>query len=149
MSVERSQGHHSKSRAELRDYQETVIREQGSTAEAIPQDVEATDIPQPSRTLPSRLMPTQRRPALLEWLREEWGKALIGTIILTLLGWGGSTLFSLNREVGILVQSIQSLDARIQQVDDDIVRTEERMRSDIRDLESDLRRLEDRTNREP
>jgi hypothetical protein len=118
-----------KSDQEYREYLDRTIRV-SDTVKSVPNiGADATDQPVPSEETGYRSEPVQSNAG--SWFRENWLKILssvIATCVLGLLAWYGSTLFNLNREIGIaatrsaalereqtaLGASIQRLDERIE-----------------------------------
>ena len=81
---------------------------------------------------------------MLNLIRNEWDKFAIGTALIGALLWGGGTLYSLNREVGVLTSEIASVRDNIDLIRESRREDYQRLTDDLDRLESDVERLQDR-----
>jgi hypothetical protein len=133
-------GHHPKSFEERKTYLQTTIQEQPSlpTVEDTSPIIDATDRSLPSLTRePTSLRRTGEQGLIHRWWQAAGPSTLIGLVVLGILGWASTTLFALNREVGVI-------GARESRLEDLVMSSKLESGSIAERLDKRIDRLEDR-----
>lgn len=144
--------HVKKSPEEFREYLDKTIRVASTADRASTARGEATDesLPPEEETGRGALIPKKRIP----WLQgHRQGVFLcvlsaVLTAVLAMLAWYGSTLFRLNREVGVATTTSATLEKDQSRLDESLNRLEDRLGREVDGLNSRIDRLVDTRNTE-